>query len=96
MKVERVLYTNRQQFPLKACFIFMSREQLIHEALSLPQKEREMLAEELLVSVDRISSQEIETLWKAEAERRLDAMLDGSSIPVDGPEFMKKLRQSRG
>jgi len=73
----------------------MSREQLIHEALSLSQKEREMLAEELLVSVDRISSQEVESLWKVEAERRLDAMLNGSSTPVDGPELMKKLRQSR-
>ncbi|MFI5263738.1 MAG: addiction module protein [Candidatus Kapaibacterium sp.] len=73
----------------------MSREQLIHEALSLSQREREMLAEELLVSVDRVSQQEIESLWKAEAERRLDAMLNGSSTPIDGPEFMKKLRQSR-
>ncbi len=73
----------------------MSREQLIHEALSLPQKEREMLAEELLVSVDRISSQEVESLWKVEAERRLDVMLNGSSTPIDGPEFLKKLRQSR-
>jgi hypothetical protein len=74
----------------------MSREQLINEVLSLSKKEREMLAEELLVSIDLISPAEIENLWKVEAERRLDAMLNGNSQSLNGPELMKKLRQSRG
>lgn len=86
---------SRQQITLELCCNFMGREEIIHEALLLDRKERELLAEELLVSVDLIPTSEIENLWKKEAERRLDALKTGFSQPLNGLEFMQKLRNFR-
>jgi hypothetical protein len=72
----------------------MSREQIIHEALSLNDKDRERLADELLVSVDRLAPGEVEKIWIEEAQRRLEAMENGNSTPLNGPQFMQKLRES--
>jgi hypothetical protein len=72
----------------------MSKDQIFQEALTLDERDRELLATQLLLSIHQDDSEEIERLWIEEAERRLDAILDGRSIPVDGPEFMEKLRNS--
>ena len=73
----------------------MSKEQILHEALALDIEEREELVAELQSSLSQDDAAEIERVWMEEAERRLDAILDGRSKPLDGPEFMKKLRASR-
>ena len=70
----------------------MSKEQIREEALALSEEERELLAEELWLSLDRSSPVEIENAWIAEAEQRMDNVRNRTAVLYDGPEVMKELR----
>jgi putative addiction module component (TIGR02574 family) len=60
-------------------------KRILAEALTLPPIERASLLEELLSSFDFPSRQEVDALWAAEAEDRIDAYERGElhSIPAD-------------
>ena len=49
---------------------------LIDKALELPSAERAIIAEQLLLSLDR-PDPEIDTVWATEAEERIDAYEQG-------------------
>lgn len=51
----------------------MSKEQIFTEAMALNPKDREALAEELLMSVDDADRAAIDAAWLAEARRRDEA-----------------------
>jgi putative addiction module component (TIGR02574 family) len=55
------------------------------EALRLPRRERARLAERLISSLDQEADLDTETLWLAEAERRLDELESGrvAGIPAE-------------
>jgi putative addiction module component (TIGR02574 family) len=74
----------------------MTKEQIIEEAMRLDEREREQVVETLRLTINHGTPEEIEKRWADEAERRLDDILNGTSKTLDGPEFMKNLRQSRG
>jgi putative addiction module component (TIGR02574 family) len=54
-------------------------------AMALTRKERAQLAGKLLLSLDEPTEEEVEQLWIAESERRLEEFRSGSvkGIPAD-------------
>lgn len=68
-------------------------------AMALSVKERAMLAELLIRSLDaedQVDAEEdqesIDRLWAEEAERRLKEIEDGVVTPIPGDEVMRRLR----
>jgi putative addiction module component (TIGR02574 family) len=64
--------------------------------MKLSSEEREVLAEQLLLSLDGTLQADIEVAWADEVERRLDALDRGvtQAIPLD--EAMRQVRQRLG
>ena len=71
----------------------MSKEQIRQEALALSEEDREALAEELLLTIDRSTPEEIEKAWIEEAEKRVESIRNGTAILHDGPAVMEELRE---
>jgi putative addiction module component (TIGR02574 family) len=67
-------------------------EEIISAALSLPPGARAMLAEHLLKSLDAEDQERIDSLWGAEAERRIKEIEDGIVTPIPGDQVMSRLR----
>jgi hypothetical protein len=65
---------------------------LKHEAMRLPVRERALLADALLGSLDDEAAERIEALWGAESEARLAAYKRGESEALDGPQVLAELR----
>ncbi len=70
----------------------MSKEQIIEGALALDEKDRELLAETLLLSIDHTPPEEIERLWMEEIEKRLTNMHNGNTTYYDGDKVLSDLR----
>jgi putative addiction module component (TIGR02574 family) len=70
----------------------MSKEQILSEALALDPREREAIAEELWLSVDEQTKEEVAEAWADEIRTRLDNAGRGhaSAKPVD--EVLARLR----
>jgi putative addiction module component (TIGR02574 family) len=67
-------------------------EQLLQEALSLPEDARLRLAEALLASVERERADEdADAAWAAEAKRRLGEARAGDVKPVPWEEAEKQI-----
>lgn len=64
-------------------------ESVINQALGLPSLERALVAEQLLLSLDRPDS-EIDELWAKEAEARIDALNRGELRKVSADEVFGK------
>lgn len=60
--------------------------------MSLPPRERALLADSLLVSLDDECVRDIEAAWAQEAEARLGAYHRGESKAVDGPMVLREIR----
>ena len=60
-------------------------EALVKEVMALDIEDRTLLAGKLLLSLDEPTPSEVERLWLAEAERRLEAYRAGrvQGIPAD-------------
>ena len=65
---------------------------LIDQALELPSAERAIVAEQLLLSLDR-PDPEIDAVWAAEAEERIDAYEQGTIEVVSVSEVFGKYDQ---
>ena len=65
---------------------------LIDQALELPSAERAIVAEQLLLSLDR-PDPEIDAVWAAEAEERIDAYEQGTFEVVSVSEVFGKYDQ---
>ncbi len=64
-------------------------------ALKLSKKERELLAEELLASVDPAEQTEIDAAWEEEIARRVDAYDRGELKSIDGEPILRALKEGR-
>jgi putative addiction module component (TIGR02574 family) len=64
---------------------------LLEEALALPAKDRTALAEALLVSLDGQAHDDTDAAWKAEIERRVKELDEGSVATVPWPEVRRRL-----
>ena len=65
---------------------------LEREAMRLPPRERALLADALLGSLDDEATRDIQAAWAKEAVDRLEAFHRGEIIAVDGPEALRELR----
>lgn len=61
-------------------------------ALALPPGLRAMLAEHLLKSLDAHQQAEVDMLWAEEAERRVQAVEQGTVMLIPGEQVMRELR----
>lgn len=72
----------------------MTLEQIREEAMALPEVDRVLLGEELLIgpqSAEELA--DIEKAWIFEVERRLEEMRAGRSKTVPHEEVMAELKQ---
>ncbi|KAM3090227.1 addiction module protein [Phormidesmis sp. 146-35] len=61
-------------------------------ALALPPGLRAMLAEHLLKSLDAQQQAEVDMLWAEEAERRVQAVEQGTVTLIPGEQVIRELR----
>jgi len=72
----------------------LNADQLLKEAISLPVELRAQLADALLKSLNP-GQAEIDSLWAAEAERRVAEIEAGQTELIPGEEVFAKLRERR-
>ena len=65
---------------------------ILEEALSLPDDDRQRLAEALLDSIPAEIAEELEKTWNAEALRRAEAFERGEVQSIDGEQAIDSLR----
>jgi len=72
-------------------------EDIVVSAMELPEEDRVRLARELIASLDEEIDPDVERLWLAEAERRLEELRSGKARGVSAEEAFarvcKALRQ---
>lgn len=69
-----------------------STAQIIHDAESLPVEERTVVVDFLLKTLNP-PNPEIDNLWKAVANRRLQELRTGKVTPISGEEVFDKIRK---
>ena len=69
-----------------------SYDEIFGAALALPPGLRAMLAEHLLKSLDAVKQAEIDALWAEEAEKRVQAVEQGTVTPIPGGQVFSELR----
>jgi putative addiction module component (TIGR02574 family) len=69
-----------------------SYKEIMGAAMTLSPDEREMLAEDLIASLDAEDQETIDRLWAEEAERRNKEIEDGIVRAIPGEEVMRRLR----
>ncbi|MHC4997368.1 MAG: addiction module protein [Planctomycetota bacterium] len=70
----------------------MTTQQLIDQALALPEEERAIIVDSILRSL-HTPNPSIDALWAEEAERRLNDIQSGAVKPLDGEEVLKDIRE---
>lgn len=73
----------------------MSIDQVMSEALALPNNLKIQLVEELLASLETID-EAIQAEWIAEAQRRRDEILNGTVQAIPGDEALAQARNLLG
>lgn len=71
-------------------------KQILDEALSLPDEEREALVEVLITSLKWDSPQDVERAWSEEIVRRLERHERGETVAVDWDEAKRQIRTKHG
>ena len=69
---------------------------LEREALRLPLRERVLLADALMGSLDDEAARRVEAAWAKEAEARREAHLRGEIPALDGPSVLRDLQARHG
>jgi putative addiction module component (TIGR02574 family) len=67
-------------------------DEIMSAAKTLSPDEREMLAEDLIASLDAEDQETIDRLWADEAERRDKEIENGLVRAIPGEEVMRRLR----
>jgi putative addiction module component (TIGR02574 family) len=73
----------------------LTTDELLNEAISLPVELRAQLVDALLRSLNPAQA-EIDELWAAEAERRIDEIDAGQAELIPGEEVFARLHRRRG
>ncbi len=69
-------------------------EDIMATAMKLPERERVRLAQELIASLDEVIEPDVEALWLAEAERRLEELRSGKTKGVPAEEAFARARNA--
>lgn len=70
----------------------MNLKEIEDQALHLPEHERALLIQRLVISLDTPSPQELEEDWLVEAQRRAKELDEGSVQAIPAEEVMRKAR----
>ncbi len=71
----------------------LSVEQLIQEALSLPNVTRVFLVEKLIESLESDIDENTQSIWNTEAKKRRDEIRDHTVEPISGEVALAQIRQ---
>ncbi|MBE9260343.1 addiction module protein [Dolichospermum sp. LEGE 00246] len=71
----------------------LSVEELIQEALSLPNATRVFLVEKLIESLESDIDQNIQKSWNTEAKKRRDEIRNHTVEPISGEIALAQIRQ---
>ncbi|MGB3509574.1 MAG: addiction module protein [Microcoleaceae cyanobacterium] len=71
----------------------LSVEELIKEALSLPNIQRSLLVEKLIESLEFDIDETIQTTWINEAKKRRNEIKNGDVLPIPGEEALAEVRR---
>lgn len=71
----------------------LSVEELIKEALSLPNATRVFLVEKLIESLESDIDKNIQNRWNVEAKKRRDEIRNGTVEPISGEIALAQIRQ---
>ncbi|MBI2820029.1 MAG: addiction module protein [Acidobacteria bacterium] len=71
-----------------------SFEEIAATAMKLPARERVRLAQQLAASLEEEVEVGVETLWAAEAERRLEELRSGKVRGIDSTAAFRKAREA--
>ena len=69
-------------------------EEIVASAMELPEQERVRLARELIASLEEEVDPDVEALWLAEAERRLEELRSGKAHGVPAEEAFARVRKA--
>lgn len=69
-----------------------SSQAILDEALKLPSKERAVVAEQLIQSLDPIQETEVELAWQQEIQRRLTEVESGEAKTIPWEEVQNRLQ----
>jgi putative addiction module component (TIGR02574 family) len=72
-----------------------TKQQILHEAIRLPEHEREWLADELFASIGESDRAAIDEAWRDEIRRRVKAMDLGEGSSKSVEEVVARLRRKR-
>lgn len=72
----------------------LSVEQLIQEALSLPNATRVFLVEKLVESLEFDIDENTQSIWNAEAKKRRDEILNHTVEPIPGEAALAQIREN--
>lgn len=70
----------------------MNLQKIEDEALHLPKRERVLLIQRLLMSLESSSEEELKSDWLLEPRRRVEELDGGSVQAVPGEDVMRKAR----
>jgi hypothetical protein len=71
----------------------LSVEQLIQEALSLPNATRVFLVEKLIESLEFDIDENTQSIWNTEAKKRRDEIRNNTVEPISGEVALAQIRQ---
>jgi hypothetical protein len=71
----------------------LSVEQLIQEALSLPNATRVFLVEKLIESLESDIDENTQSIWNTEAKKRRDEIRNNTVEPISGEVALAQIRQ---
>ena len=69
----------------------MTKEQVLNAALALPPLDREVIAEQLMLSIDPKDVDELDRKWIEIAEARADDIESGRVKPVSAQEMFDRI-----
>lgn len=72
----------------------MTVEQIVDEAMGLPNEDRALLADRLVESLDPAEDGYIRKLWVEEATRRRDEVRSGRVQTIPGEEALAQVRRA--
>jgi len=70
-------------------------QQLLQQALSLPEADRATIAASLFHSLDPGTDADADAAWAAETERRIASIDNGEVTLLPWPDVMKEMRDRR-
>lgn len=71
-----------------------SFDEIVADAMKLPLRDRVRLAQRLVSSLDDQMEANVEALWEAEAERRIEELRTGRVRGIDATEAFRKAHEA--